>query len=357
MDELIREALREKAKEIEVPAGAWKQVREQIRPSIRVGLWKRFRLGARLELVATVAILVLLVAGGTVHQARNRGVEGVTPASLTVTERAVATQQEVGDETLKLPFHGPVSSTSLTLSRIDTVNDMLKPFGYRLEQTPEGTFDIYHVDKLILHGGFSNFSPVTVSERQDNFIFMVFSPADRYWLIDVNGVREWDAEVSRYRFQPPVYVHNELVSVQSDSQSGSYTVWRNGQRVFTVPLKKPAFGNEIKRLTSWSDHWVLEVIGDVYVDGQSLSKQLGYDEVFEWRLVDGRPLYLFREGSQFGVAYDSKVLAYHYEQVLHNLCCEPSQLNPVGNEVMVHFYGLRQGTWYWVEMQATGEPS
>jgi hypothetical protein len=270
-----------------------------------------------------------------------------------VVEHLVAPSSEVGSDLLKLRRQPTDSLRDInsrdTATQLTKDNDLLKSFSYRVEQTQDGSYSIYHGDQLVI-AGITKISSVSVSERQDDFIFMAWIPADRYWLVQSSGAKEWiEADVIRHRFQPPVYVHDDLVSVEWDERSGTYILTQNGQRVFTVPLKSTVSGDEIKRLTSWSGHWVLEVEGDVYIDGVSLSKQMGYDEVFEWRLLDGHPFYLFSKDSQFGVVYRDKVQEYKYDEVPHNLCCEPASLNPSGDGVMVWFYGLRSGNWYLVE--------
>jgi hypothetical protein len=35
---------------------------------------------------------------------------------------------------------------------------------------------------------------------------------------------------------------------------------------------------------------------------------------------------------------------------VHNRCCEPGAFNAAGNESMVWFYALWDGTWYYVEI-------
>lgn len=359
MDDLIGKELAQKAEEDDVPAGAWKQVQEQIRPVRRARFWQRYHRDSMIHIVATVAVLFLLVSLGAMRPAAHNGADRVvaTNVPLTVQESGVAVHQLIGDDLLKLRVYAPLSVQGLAgrntaSSRVEKANAKLSPFGYRLAQASNGHFDMYHGDDLIL-SGVSNFTQVTVSERNDDFILMAFNPADRYWLVRAAGAQEWSpAEVSRHRFQPPVYVQNELVEVEMDDQTHTYVVKKGGQMIFTVPLTKPAFGNEIKRLASWSGHWVLEVDGDVYIDGESLAQRLSYDEVFEWRLLADRPFYLFRKESQVGVSFDGHTLPYQYNKVPHNLCCEPSALNPLGDEVRVQFYGLRSEMWYVVEVRA-----
>jgi hypothetical protein len=356
MDRLIKETLADKAGEIEVPAGAWEQVRRQIAPLPARPFGFRYRLGAGLELMAAVAVLLLVVGVGLWRSAPGAGEAGIrtVPPGLTVKETVLAAERDVAGDLVQLRGLTPASPPDdrTKADRLKLANEALAPFGYRLAQAAGSGFDLYRGSEVVL-AGFPNFGPVSVAASGDDFVFRAFNPAEQDWLVQAGGVREWEhAEVMRHDYQPPVYVGDDLVAVRWEDALDTYAVWRGNEQVFTVPLTQPAFGNEVKRLVSWAGHWVLEVQGDVYVDGTSLRQQFGYDEVFEWRLVGGRPFYLFRKGPQVGVAYDGQVLPYQYEQVPHYLCCEPSQLNPIGGDSGVRFYGLRRGDWYWVEVAA-----
>ncbi|MDB4897382.1 MAG: hypothetical protein JWN15_3644, partial [Firmicutes bacterium] len=288
------------------------------------------------KLIFAAAVLLLLaVLGRPGPVLGDRRADGArAPAGLSMQEHRIATQQTIGSELLELGRQMPLGALgsagqASVASRLASANAQLKPFGYRIGQAHG--FDIYHGDELVLMG-ISFFSPVTVSARQDDFLFMAGMAGERYWLIRADGAHDWGpVELARHRFQPPVYAGDALVAVRWDDSHG-YAVWADEQRIFTVPMAKAADGSGVKRLTAWDGHWVLEVTGDVYIDGKSLSQQQGYSEVFDWQLVDGRPLYFFRRGSQTGLAYAGQVLPYRYEQVPHHLCCEPASLNPQGDE-------------------------
>ncbi len=110
--------------------------------------------------------------------------------------------------------------------------------------------------------------------------------------------------------------------------------------------------NPVKGLWSWDGRWVLEVSGTVLVDGESLNRQLGYHEVFGWRLLDGEPFYFFTKGDGTGISYAGRVMPNRYEDVIHYRCCEPSAFNVRGNDTMVWFWALRDGEWHYVEAGA-----
>jgi hypothetical protein len=44
------------------------------------------------------------------------------------------------------------------------------------------------------------------------------------------------------------------------------------------------------------------------------------------------------------------VLPLYYDEIVHSRCCGLVAFNNAGKEVMAWFYGLREGTWYYVEI-------
>ncbi len=65
-------------------------------------------------------------------------------------------------------------------------------------------------------------------------------------------------------------------------------------------------------------------------------------------LLGGRPFFFYRKGEHFGIAYDGRELPHRYEELPHDLCCEPAMLNPVMYAQGGALYGLRDGRWHYV---------
>ena len=117
---------------------------------------------------------------------------------------------------------------------------------------------------------------------------------------------------------------------------------------FTIPIVRP--DNPVKGLEGWGDHWVLEVDGQAVVDGESLNRELGYEEIFGWQLLQGEPFHFFSKDGRIGVSYAGQVLPQQYDEVVHYKCCGYALYNPAGNDRMVWFHALKDGTWHYVEM-------
>jgi len=60
----------------------------------------------------------------------------------------------------------------------------------------------------------------------------------------------------------------------------------------------------------------MEMDGQVEVDGRSLNQELGYDEIFGWRLLEGKPFYFLRKDNRIGISYDGQAFPYQYDEVI-----------------------------------------
>ena len=132
-------------------------------------------------------------------------------------------------------------------------------------------------------------------------------------------------------------------------EDGRVLVQQGGKTVYSIPATFRT-DNPIKGLWAWDGHWILEMEGHVVIDGKSSNKELGYDEIFNWRLLKGQPFYFFKKGNRIGVSYAAQVLPYQYDEVIHYRCCEPAMFNVGGNASMVWFHALKDGMWYYVEI-------
>lgn len=135
-----------------------------------------------------------------------------------------------------------------------------------------------------------------------------------------------------------------------------YDIFRNDQVIMTIsiPLYSPG-GGPVRDLWTWQDHWILEVEAIVIMDGVIQNQSLGYEEMFNWHLVDEHPFYFFRQKDTFGMAYDGQTLPLHYDQIIHGfLCCDPARYSIWTAPIGAMFYAQRDGVWWFVEVKADG---
>lgn len=242
--------------------------------------------------------------------------------------------------------------------RVEMANQSLNGFGYQLHPNERSDhhsplFNLCQGDAVILND-IDGAWPVAVSDRGDDFAVVLTTKRGHPQLMTRAGFQPWDE--MKHGFVRPVFAGNDLVFVEMDYEGRRVAVVQGSRTVHTQLIDMMAVDNPVKGLWSWGDHWVLEVKGVVLVDGQSLNQQMGYDEVFGWRLLGGQPFYYFKKGDDVGISYADQVLPNRYSQVIHYRCCEPAAFNVRGNDTMVWFHALKEGTWHYVEAGVYGDP-
>ncbi|MDH7475749.1 MAG: hypothetical protein QHJ74_17375 [Anaerolineae bacterium] len=243
---------------------------------------------------------------------------------------------------------------------VESCNTVLIPFGYRLvlKRKPgwdRPFYDLYQEESL-LKSDLDAIWPVSVNDTGDDFALLVEELNGPTFLVRREAIEKWDQD--RHCYMPPIFVGDDLVAVEVDEQHERYVVRREGKMAYNftaLVAPGPRADNPVKGLWSWDGHWVLEVDGQVIMGGQNLNQDLGYAEIFGWRLLKGQPFYFFRKDNHIGISYAGQALSYQYDEVIHYRCCEPAAFNVFGNETMVWFHALRDGMWYYVEMGIYGE--
>ena len=153
--------------------------------------------------------------------------------------------------------------------------------------------DLYRGDRLI-QASLGNIWQVSVNGAGDDFALL----ADKTkgpgatLLVRRESVETWDRSI--HGFLPPVFAGQDLVSIQEHGALLTWFTVKRGQRIVYLAPYRQIVASPFKGLASWQGRWVLELDGRVLVDGKSLNRRLGYDEIFNWRLLDGQPFYFFR---------------------------------------------------------------
>lgn len=287
---------------------------------------------------------------------------GEIPVELTVEEYAVSEASE--DSPTGFEFRERIPTEvfrkreewrgGIWEKRLAGNNALLEPFGYSLK-TKEGSemelYELYRGNELILDE-INFFRPVSVSASGNDFALVVETMNGGAKLVRKDSLTDHDMSASMS--YPPVFYGDELISLYYDYERNQVQVRRGEEPIYGFAsqfmVDVPAKG-----LWSWDGHWLLEVDGFLIQDGENLNESLGYEEIFGWQLLNGKPFYYFRKGPQVGISYDGQVLPVSFEEIIHYRCCEPAMFNNGGNEDMAWFYGLREGKWYYVEVGVYGE--
>ncbi len=235
---------------------------------------------------------------------------------------------------------------------VEDQNAMLEPFGYRLQQNPSMSsysFQLFKGDELI-QDNIAFVHPVTLKGDGSDFCLPLDLSIGRYNQVYFNGrSATWGTREGNHSCRPPVYAGDVLVTACEDGETVS--VFEGDEVAFTTPAVMMV-EDPLKGLYSWQGQWILEVKSQVFVSGKNLNEELGYAEIFNWNFIAGQPFFFFtkEEGGTVGVSYGLQELPQTYEQVPHYQCCEPAGFNPAFSPDMTWFYGLKEGSWYYVSM-------
>jgi hypothetical protein len=232
---------------------------------------------------------------------------------------------------------------------VETPNELLAPFGYRLEQNPimsSYSFRLFRDGDMLLDG-ITYFWSATVKSDGRDFVLQVEMNNGTIFLVRSGQMHEWRAD--RHFYISPIFAGDHLVTLEDSN--GHVVVMEDEMQVFSMPAAM-GVANPVKGLTAWEGHWVLEVDGRVIIDGIDLDTELGYDQIFNWSLIGGQPFYFFVDAPNSGVhvSYAGIDQAQSYQEIIHDACCEPAAFNPQFNEHIITFYGRRNGMWYYVQM-------
>jgi len=151
--------------------------------------------------------------------------------------------------------------------------------------------------------------------------------------------------------------------VQPCEFAGCINVTRNGKEIFRTDAGGISPIEPLRGLWTYDDHWVVETNlyldetpfnGQIFVDGEALNAQNGYQESFNFQTINGRPFYFFRRDGKVDAWYDGEEISLGYDDVPHYLCCGDSGLNPKAKQEAVLFFGNKGDQWYFVRITASG---
>jgi len=242
--------------------------------------------------------------------------------------------------------------------RLSSYNASLEPFGYRIALTQcgepsSGLFALYQGDRLFQDALFG--LPLVSANASGTNLRMQLQLADGSYLLTQDGeLRRPDSYDTT-----AVNMDDELLTL---TISDMVSVYLGDRLVYDAPTVASTAG-PVALGSPWTydGHWVVEFIGVLpgtdgdqfngYIvqDGQNLNEVCGYDETFNFALIDGRPFYVFRRDGKIQIYYDGQEIPTGYDAIPHYQCCSAAVLNPSTSSNMVWFYPKRGEQEYYVE--------
>jgi len=244
--------------------------------------------------------------------------------------------------------------SNLPLSaKTPTVEEQLKPLGYKLIQTDTGWKRLFRdgkplfedvIDVSTVYTFSTDFGPI------NTFIVRAKGTGGNYqnsFLIQNNVINAWE-----YNGQDPplapILHQNEVLWLKATKDFSHVQILKSSQEpVFSFAVyTEPIYA--VNRFTTWNGHWILAARDFLIQDGEFINEKLGFEEIFSWGLIAEKPVYLFRKGPRVGISYEGKILPLQYQDVARYKCCGYAANNPSIDSNGVHFFAKRDGVWYYV---------
>ena len=291
------------------------------------------------------------------------------PHELVVSEYLLVGQPDISTDRLEFRFINGDQKEILKQtedsrdfrSQAATYNSMaLGPFGYSFEDSYQYA-QILHGDTVIANDVLF-MRPISVNASRTDFIGIV-EQHDGTYVFTKNSFekRVWPPEREAYG-----YVGDKLLSMETISMAHEellIKVYLDDPMVYESPILAghPTYGLTDGPWT-YKDHWALAILDGERVaqgeiasrnrivqDGQDLNTTHGYEQSFQFAVLDERPFYFFQKEEKIGFSFDGKEFLQGYDEIPHYNCCSGALLNPRISMTMIWFFARRGEDWYYVE--------
>ena len=300
------------------------------------------------------------------------------PQALVINEYLLSGKPDISTE--HLVFHFADGNQDEILARTEKYRDyrrqieeynnrVLKSFDYRqkdYQQDDNGSgylfwhSNIFHGDELIISNALF-VMPVSVNASGTDFITEVVAYDNNYLLTSDSFEKiPWP----RGR-EPYLYMGNQPLSVEITGLTHpelALKVYIGDKVTYQSIIHGITPYGEMDGPWSYNGHWALVIIGEkqdsqgnwkpvtrVIQDGQDLNLINGYEQSFQFAVLDNRPFYFFQKNGKIGISFDRREIAKDYDEIPHYSCCSPALLNPGISMNMIWFFAKRGDNWYYVE--------
>lgn len=204
------------------------------------------------------------------------------------------------------------------------INEQLKLYGYALRPGLTGETHsqrLYKDGELLFDNvrGIPNvYTFTTTAGLKVAFVVETWEKYNSWYksyLIENDIVTEWGDNFRDPNFAPILY-KDELLWVRSPNSS--HVQVQNSRRdvLFTFATYYGTY-LPVYRFTAWNAHWILVVGNFIIQDGEILNEKFGFEETFNWYLINDKPFYFFRKGPRVGISYDGQFLSSYYDSIAH----------------------------------------
>ena len=139
-----------------------------------------------------------------------------------------------------------------------------------------------------------------------------------------------------------------------EDNGGRAMIYRGDELVYEF-ASWDFMGYEPWNFCAWGENWMVEGNEVVVLNGEILNYKFDVDEVFDWHLLGGKPLFFARKNQHYYIYYDDVLLPVEYDSVTHYLCCAQRYFNPRTTGEFTWFNASRDGVSYRVMISIDSE--
>jgi hypothetical protein len=244
-------------------------------------------------------------------------------------------------------------------ARLSSANTALKPFGYRFERTGQGApqnvhYVLYHGDQKTIEN-VEAFGPVSVNRSKNDFVMIVKA-------INQGSFEVRSRSVVHIPFESyptpdgiyPQFLGDDLLyaKIENDGGKAVVRIYQNNLPIYQTFSDVIHARSQLYALWTYGNHWAVEVLDGVSIDGQDMNQRHNYQKSYEFFLMAGKPVYLFEKDGKLGLNFKGQEVMLGGQSALHYGCCSNSMLNPSRLNNMMVFFMQNEGRWYYVEVEA-----
>ena len=246
-------------------------------------------------------------------------------------------------------------------NQLDHLNHQLSIFDYSLKLEKMDKWDLSYSlwkDGEQIYDDVQWFwhLPISVNESRNDFVLpLTVEKSVREYIclfISENKIVELDNNpFGSGCWYSPFYIGDNLVTLEVHNDEWvEVIIDGNVDKTYVINNYGPAFYPSPLWISKYNNLWVLEINNKVFINGELLNLSLGYDEVFNWRLIEGKPLFFFRDMGKIRISYNGKTLPLSYDYVEHynrsSGTIWSDRYNIYNTPNSVSFIAERAGIWY-----------
>ncbi len=252
---------------------------------------------------------------------------------------------------------------------IEKMNNILNDHDYHFQVIKEmngnqSDYSFCYKDSVILQKIF-NIRGFDYDKKNNSFIFIV-----RQWdnhrskqykfyfdgkILDMKSY----SDISRIPFYfTPIIVDTKVIEIVYIGKKHKYyglgdtlkyAVKVNSEVVTHFTTVQKTVDSPVKSFYQNNNDWILEYEDNAIVNGFRICEKYDLDKIFSFVYLGSKPFFFFDDNNHISISYNEENYNTKYDEVIHYKCCEPSLFNVWNNNVMVSFFALRDGYWYYVE--------